>query len=217
MQKVLLGIDKFSTWVGKAFAWLILGLTFMMTWEILSRRFLDRPHAWTFDAQMQMYGVLFMTAGAYTLSKSGHVRGDVLYGFFSPRVQATIDLVLYVFFFIPGIIALAWAGWRYAGESWAIREKSTIMLEGPPIYTFKTFIPVAGFLMLLQGFAEIARCVICLRDGAWPSRIEDVEEVDVDKLKEMVHVKDQDLEKLDELVVKRERGGEAPPEKGGAA
>jgi TRAP-type mannitol/chloroaromatic compound transport system permease small subunit len=189
----------------------------MMTWEILSRRFLDRPHAWTFDAQMQMYGVLFMTAGAYTLSKSGHVRGDVLYGFFSPRVQATIDVVLYVFFFIPGIIALAWAGWRYAGESWAIREKSTIMLEGPPIYTFKTFIPVAGFLMLLQGFAEIARCVICLRDGAWPSRIEDVEEVDVDKLKEMVHVKDQDLEKLDELVVKRQHGGEAPPEKGGAA
>ncbi|HET8538683.1 MAG TPA: TRAP transporter small permease subunit [Anaeromyxobacter sp.] len=216
MQKVLLGIDKISTAVGKAFSWLIVGLTLMMTWEILSRRFLDRPHAWTFDAQMQMYGVLFMTAGAYTLAKSGHVRGDVLYGFFAPRVQATIDLVLYVFFFVPGIVALAWAGWRYAGESWSIRERSTIMLEGPPIYTFKAFIPVAGALMALQGFAEIARCVICLRTGAWPSRTEDVEEVDVDKLKEMVHVKDQDIEKLDELVVKQERGAEAPG-KGGAA
>src|SRR5512143_416215 len=215
MQKVLLGIDKVSTWVGKTFSWLIVGLTVMMTWEILSRRFLDRPHAWTFDAQIQMYGILFMTAGAYTLSKSGHVRGDVLYGFFRPRVQATIDLVLYVFFFIPGIVALAWAGWRYAGESWSIGERSTIMLEGPPIYTFKSFIPLAGGLMALQGFAEIARCVICLKTGAWPSRTEDVEEVDVDKLKQMVHVKDQDIEKLDALVVDRTRP--PAPRKGGAA
>jgi TRAP-type mannitol/chloroaromatic compound transport system permease small subunit len=205
MQKVLLGIDKVTTWVGQAFSWLIIALTAMMTWEILSRRFLDRPHAWTFDAQIQLYGILFMTAGAYTLAKSGHVRGDVLYGFFRPRVQATIDLVLYVAFFVPGIVALVWSGWLYAGESWAIRERSTIMLEGPPIYPFKAFIPVAGVLMAVQGFAEIVRCAICLRDGAWPSRTEDVVEVDVDKLKEMVHVKDEDLAKLDELVVEKQR------------
>jgi TRAP-type mannitol/chloroaromatic compound transport system permease small subunit len=215
MQKVLLGIDKISTWVGQAFSWLIVALTAMMTWEILSRRFLDRPHAWTFDAQIQLYGILFMTAGAYTLAKSGHVRGDVLYGFFSPRVQATIDLVLYVVFFVPGVIALAWAGWTYAGESWAIRERSTIMLEGPPIYPFKAFIPVAGALMILQGFAEIVRCVLCLKAGEWPSRTEDVEEVDVDKLKEMVHVKDEDIAKLDALVVEQERAEEK--EKGGGA
>ncbi len=215
MQKLLLGIDKVTTWVGQAFSWLIVALTAMMTWEILSRRFLDRPHAWTFDAQIQMYGILFMTAGAYTLAKSGHVRGDVLYGFFPPRVQATIDLVLYICFFIPGITALIWAGWRYAGESWFIRERSNIMLEGPPIYTFKTFIPIAGALMALQGFAEITRCVICLRAGEWPSRIRDVEEVDVDKLKKMVHVKDEDLAKLDEIVVEKER--EAEVEKGGGA
>jgi TRAP-type mannitol/chloroaromatic compound transport system permease small subunit len=176
-----------------------------MTWEILSRRFLDTPHAWTFDAQIQLYGILFMMAGAYTLSKSGHVRGDVLYGFFSPRVQATIDLVLYVVFFIPGIVAMVWAGWTYAGDSWAIRERSTIMTDGPPLYTFKSFIPIAGALMLVQGFAEIVRCVTCLRAGAWPSRTEDVEEVDVDKLKAMVHVKDEDIAKLDELVVQQEQ------------
>src|SRR5512133_2030335 len=103
MQKVLLGIDKISTWVGHAFSWFIVGLTGMMTWEILSRRFLDRPHAWTFDAQLQLYGIMFMTAGAYTLAKSGMVRGDVLYGFFRARVQATIDLILYVAFFLPGV------------------------------------------------------------------------------------------------------------------
>ena len=210
MQKVLLGIDKISTWVGKTFAWLIIGLTVMMTWEILSRRFLDRPHAWTFDAQIQMYGILFMTAGAYTLAKSGHVRGDVLYGFFSPRVQASIDLVLYVVFFVPGIVALAWAGWRYAGESWAIRERSTIMSEGPPLYWFKSVIPFAGALIGMQGLAEIARCVLCLRDGEWPSRTEDVEEVDVEKLKKMVHVKDEDLAKLDKLVVEQEQGAGHP-------
>jgi TRAP-type mannitol/chloroaromatic compound transport system permease small subunit len=179
-----------------------------MTWEILSRRFLDAPHAWTFDAQLQLYGVLFMTAGAYTLAKSGHVRGDVLYGFFRPRVQATIDLVLYIAFFIPGISAMVWAGWLFFGESYAIRERSSIMLEGPPIYTFKLFIPIAGTFMILQGLAEIARCVICLRTGEWPSRVVDVVEVDVEKLKEMVHVKDEDIAKVDALVVEQARRGE---------
>jgi TRAP-type mannitol/chloroaromatic compound transport system permease small subunit len=205
MQKVLLRIDKISTWFGQAFSWLIVALTAMMTWEILSRRFLDRPHAWTFDAQLQLYGVLFMTAGAYTLAKSGHVRGDVLYGFFRPRVQATIDLVLYLAFFVPGIVAMVWAGWLFFGESYAIRERSSIMLEGPPIYTFKLFIPIAGTFMFLQGLAEIARCVLCLRAGEWPSRTVDVVEVDVEKLKEMVHVKDEDIAQVDALVVQRDR------------
>jgi TRAP-type mannitol/chloroaromatic compound transport system permease small subunit len=211
MQKLLLGIDKVSTWVGHAFSWLIVALTALMTWEIFSRRFFDAPHAWVFDAQLQLYGILFMMAGPYTLSKSGHVRGDVLYGFFSDRVQASIDLVLYVAFFIPGIVALTYAGTIYAGESWAIRERSTIMLEGPPIYTFKLFIPIAGALMSLQGAAEIARCVICLKQGEWPSRTEDVEEVDVDKLKEMVHVKDEDIQALDKYVVEQVKRTEEKP------
>jgi TRAP-type mannitol/chloroaromatic compound transport system permease small subunit len=205
MQKTLLGIDKVSTFVGQAFSWLIVALTALMTWEIFSRRFFDSPHAWTFDGQIQLYGILFMTAGAYTLAKQGMVRGDVLYGFLSPRVQATIDLVLYVCFFLPGIVALTYAGWIYAGESWAIRERSTIMSEGPPLYWFKSVIPFGGALIGVQGLAEIVRCVLCLRDGEWPSRKEDVEEVDVDKLKEMVHVKDEDIDKLDRLVVEQQK------------
>jgi TRAP-type mannitol/chloroaromatic compound transport system permease small subunit len=203
MQKTLLFIDKTSTFVGHAFSWLIVGLTALMTWEIFSRRFFDAPHAWVFDGQIQMYGVLFMMSGAYTLSKSGHVRGDVLYGFFPPRVQAALDLTLYLLFFLPGTVALVWAGYIYAGESWAIGERSNIMSNGPPIYPFKTFIPLAGALLLVQGVAEIVRCVLCLKRGAWPSRTEDVEEVDVDKLKKMVHVKDKDIEALDEVVVTR--------------
>ncbi len=211
MQRVLLTIDKISTRLGQLFAWLIVALTALVTWEIVSRKFFDAPHAWTFDAQIQLYGVLFMMAGAYTLAKSGHVRGDVLYGFFPPRLQATIDLGLYLFFFVPGTVAMVYAGWIYAGESWAIHERSAIMAEGPPIYPFKTFIPIAGALILLQGLAEIARCVICLKTGAWPSRQEDVEEVDVEKLKEMVHVKDEDIAALDEYEVKKDRAGEGRP------
>ncbi len=202
MQKLLLFIDKVSTWVGQMFSWLIVCLTLLITWEVFSRYVLNHPHAWAFDVMIMLYGTLFMMAGAYTLSKNGHVRGDVLYGFFPPRLQAGLDLVLYICFFVPGVIALAYAGYIYAGESWAINEHSNITADGPPIYPFKTIIPIAGTMLLLQGIVEIVRCVVCLQQGEWPSREEDVEEVDVDKLKEMVHVKDEDIEKLDALVVK---------------
>ena len=201
MQKLLLFIDAVSTWVGQAFSWLIVSLTLLITWEVFSRYALDHPHAWAFDAMIMMYGTLFMMAGAYTLSKNGHVRGDVLYSFFEPRTQAGIDLVLYIIFFIPGVIALAWAGYVYAGESWAIREHSSITADGPPLYHFKSVIPLAGVMLLLQGFVEIVRCIVCLREGEWPSRVNDVEEVDVEKLKQMVHVKDEDIAGLDKYVV----------------
>jgi TRAP-type mannitol/chloroaromatic compound transport system permease small subunit len=190
MQKLLLFIDNVSTWVGQAFSWLIIGLTLLISWEVFSRYALDKPHAWAFDMMIILYGTLFMMAGAYTLAKNGHVRGDVLYGFFRPRTQATIDLVLYIVFFLPGVIALTYAGFFYAAESWAIRESSNITADGPPIYPFKTVIPLAGAILLAQGIVEIVRCIICLKQGAWPSRIEDVEEVDVDKLKAMVGAKD---------------------------
>ena len=200
MQKLLLTIDKISTFIGQAFSWLIVALTLMITWEVFSRYALDHPHAWAFDVMIIMYGTLFMMAGAYTLSKAGHVRGDVLYGFFEPRTQATIDLILYVLFFIPGVVALTYAGYFFATESWAMNEHSSITADGPPIYPFKTMLPLAGAFLLVQGFVEIIRCVICIQQGQWPSREEDVEEVDVDKLKEMVHVKDEDIAKLDQFV-----------------
>ena len=186
MQKALLFIDTVSTWVGHAFSWLIVGLTCMVTWEVFSRYVLGTPHAWVFDAMAMFYGALFMMAGAYTLSQNGHVRGDVLYRYFRPRTQAAIDLTLYVVFFLPGLIALTYAGYYYAAESWAIKEHSSMTPDGPPIYPFNTVIPVAGAFLLVQGLVEIARCVICLKTGAWPARAHDVQEVDVDALKEMV-------------------------------
>jgi len=204
MQKLLLFVDKISTRVGQAFSFLILALTMHVSWEVFSRYALDAPRAWAFDAMIMMYGTLFMMAGAYTLAQNSHVRGDVIYGFFTPRAQATLDLTLYIVFFIPGVTALVWAGYTYAAESWAINEHSNITSEGPPVYPFKTVIPVAGALILMQGIVEIIRCVICIKQGKWPSRQQDVQEVDVDKLKEMVHVKDEDIQKLDALVVRQE-------------
>lgn len=192
MQKLLLFIDKLSTFVGQAFSWLIVALTLLISWEVFSRYALDNPHAWAFDAMIMLYGTLFMMAGAYTLSKNGHVRGDVLYGFFRPRTQASLDLLLYIVFFVPGVIALTYAGYFYAAESWAINEHSNITADGPPVYPFKTVIPLAGGILLLQGIVEIVRCIVCIRQGYWPSREEDVEEVDVEKLKEMVHADDVD-------------------------
>ena len=201
MQKLLLAVDRISTFVGQLFSWLIVALTFMISWEVFSRYALDNPHPWAFDVMSMMYGSLFMMAGAYTLSKNGHVRGDVLYGFFPPRLQAGLDLTLYILFFIPGVFALAWAGYNYAADSWAINEHSNITANGPPVYPFKTIIPIAGALLLAQGLVEIVRCLVCLQQGRWPSRGEDVEEVDVEKLKEMVHVKDEDIARLDAFVV----------------
>ena len=200
MQNLLLFIDKVSTWIGQFFSWLIVALTLMISWEVFSRYFLDNPHAWAFDVMSMMYGSLFMMAGAYTLSKNGHVRGDVLYGFFPPRLQAWFDLILYFLFFIPGVFALAYAGYGFAADSWAINEHSNVTANGPPVYPFKTILPIAGAFLLAQGIVEIVRCIVCIQQGEWPKRGDDVDEVDVAKLKEMVNVKDEDIAKLDALL-----------------
>jgi len=199
MQQLLLAVDRLSTWLGQLFSWLIVILTTLITYEVFSRYVLNNPHDWNLNVQIMLYGTLFMMAGAYTLAKNGHVRGDVLYGFFEPRTQATFDLLLYILFFLPGIVALTWAGWNYANEALAIREQ-TFSATPLPLYPFKFVIPVAGGMLLLQGIVEIVRCIQCLRDGDWPSREQDVEEVDVEKLKEMVHVKDEDIAALDKYV-----------------
>ena len=196
MQNLLLFIDKVSTWIGQFFSWLIVALTLMISWEVFSRYVLDNPHAWAFDVMSMMYGSLFMMAGAYTLSKNGHVRGDVLYGFFPPRLQAWLDLALYILFFIPGVFALAWAGYGFAAESWAINEHSNVTANGPPVYPFKTILPIAGAFLLAQGLVEIVRCIVCIKQGEWPSRGADVDEVDVEKLKEMVNVTDEQIAQI---------------------
>jgi TRAP-type mannitol/chloroaromatic compound transport system permease small subunit len=172
-------VDRVSYWSGKAFAWLIVALTFVVSIEVFKRYILNHPTAWIFDFNNMLYGTLFMMCGAYTLAAAGHVRADFVYIYLRPRAQAALDLALYFLFFIPGILGLIYAGADYAALSWQIGEHSTVTAEGPPVYHFKTVIPVAGALVMLQGLAEIVRCVRCLQTGAWPARLEDVEEIDV--------------------------------------
>jgi TRAP-type mannitol/chloroaromatic compound transport system permease small subunit len=179
VQSFLIQIDRVSDWSGKIFAWLIGVLTLVVCVEVFKRYILNAPTAWIFDLDSMLYGTLFMMCGAYTLSQNGHVRGDFLYSSMKPRTQAGLDLALYIVFFIPGILALIYAGYKFAALSWRIDEHSNITANGPPVYQFKTVIPIAGALMMVQGVAEIVRCIVCLRTGEWPERLRDVEEIDV--------------------------------------
>ncbi len=179
VQRFLLFADHISTWAGKAAAWLIILLTAGVCIEVFKRYLLNAPTAWSFDADYMLYGTLFMMCGAYTLAQDAHVRGDFLYSSMRPRVQAGLDLALYIAFFLPGIAALSYAGWDFAHASWVIDEHVNDTANGPPVYHFKAIIPIAGTLVLIQGLAEIIRCVVCLKTGQWPERLKDAEEIDV--------------------------------------
>jgi TRAP-type mannitol/chloroaromatic compound transport system permease small subunit len=189
-NRVLLCIDSLSTSVGKSFAWLILVLTTAMTYEVFVRYALNAPTTWAFDFSYITYGALFLMAGAYTLSRNGHVRGDFLYRSWRPRTQASVDLVLYIIFFLPGVSALAYSGWGYAATSLRFREVSIFSPAGIPIFPLKCLIPVAGLLLLIQGVAEIIRCGICIRTGAWPQRLHDVEEMETVILHEQEYLRE---------------------------
>jgi TRAP-type mannitol/chloroaromatic compound transport system permease small subunit len=178
MQRLLILVDQISTWVGHAFAWCILILTFAVSYEVFSRYILLRPTTWAYDTAYILYGTLFMMAGAYALSRNAHVRGDFLYRTWPPRVQAGLDLVLYFLFFFPGMLALIYSGYGFAELSWRMNEHSSFTPGGPPIYPFKSLIPVAAAFLVLQGVAEVIRCIICLRTGKWPRRLHDVEELE---------------------------------------
>jgi TRAP-type mannitol/chloroaromatic compound transport system permease small subunit len=178
MNRLLYWIDSLSTWVGKAFAWLILILTLGISYEVFVRYALRAPTTWAFDFSYINYGALFLMAGAYTMARNGHVRGDVVYRLWRPRVQASFDLVLWILFFLPAVAAWIYSGWLYAERSIAYREVSIFSPAGVPVFPLKTLIPVAGVFLLLQGIAEIVRCFIAIRDNHWPPRLHDVEETE---------------------------------------
>ena len=205
MNQFLYFIDRLSAWTGKAFGWCILILTFATTYEVFVRYVLRAPTSWAFDISYIMYGTLFMMAGGYALSRNSHVRGDFVYRLWPPRIQAGIEFVLYFLFFFPGVLALIYAGAVYAAESWSylpfgpdgpIGEISINSPAGVPVFPLKTLLPVASFILLLQGIAETIRCVMCMRDGQWPTRLGDVEELEkvlLEKHKQELAQKERDL------------------------
>ena len=194
MNSTLFFIDNISAWFGKMFGWCIMVLTFATVYEVFMRYALNAPTDWAFDMSVQMYGALFMMAGAYTLSRNGHVRGDVIHRLLPIKARASIDLFLYIIFLLPGVFALIWYGWDYAADSWRYKEVSWSSPSRTQIYFFKTLIPLAGFLVLLQGIAEIMRCISCIRSGKWPPRLHDVEETEV-----MLANKEEQIEEAEKI------------------
>ena len=193
MLKFIEVADAISAWFGKAFAWCILIMALGVGYEVFVRYVLRSPTSWAFDLSYMIYGALFMMGGAYALARDSHVRADFLYRLWRPRTQARVELVLYFLFFFPGILALIVSGWKYAGRSWRYLEVSVMSPANVPIFQFKAVIVAAGILLLIQGIAQVLRCIVCMRTGAWPEHAEDVEE----------------LESV--LVMERERGVEPPP------
>ena len=177
-MKFVYAVEGLSLWVGRAFGWGILILTLSVSYEVFVRYVLNAPTVWAFDMMIQMYGALLLMCGAYALAQDTHVRADVVYRLFPVRVQATLDFVLYFLFFFPGILALVWFGYEIAADSWRYKEVSFNSPASIQIYFFKSLIPVSGGLLMLQGSAELVRCVIAMRTGVWPERLEDVKETE---------------------------------------
>lgn len=191
MTRFLHFVDRLSTWMGKAFAWCIVILTFSTCYEVFVRYVLNKPTTWAFDMSVQMYGALFMMAGAYALAQDAHVRGDVIYRLLSIRKQATLDLILYILFLAPAALAMVYYGYGFAADSWFYKEVSWSSPSRIQIYFFKSLIPIAGFLLLLQGIAEAIRCVICIQKGEWPKRMQDVQETET-----MLQHEEEDLQQM---------------------
>jgi len=184
MNRVIYGIDQLSKTIGHVFAWCIIILMLGTSWEVFVRYVMDDPTSWAFDFSYIMYGALFYMAGAYTLSRGGHVRADMFSRLWPIRVQAGVELFLYIVFFFPGVLSLIYSGWSYGHDSMRIHEMSINSPVGIPIWQIKMLIPVGGALMALQGVAEAMRCIICLRDGEYAPRLHDVEELEKQLLDE---------------------------------
>jgi TRAP-type mannitol/chloroaromatic compound transport system permease small subunit len=176
--------DRVSAWFGKTFGWLIMLMTFGVSYEVLVRYVFNAPTPWSLDVSFMMYGTIFMMGGAYTLSRGGHVRGDFLYRTWKPRTQALVDFILYILFFFPGILALVITGFKYSGRSWGYGEVSANSPAGIPIFQFKSIMVAAGLLLVIQGIAQLCRCILCMRQGYWLEAEEDVEETEALLLKE---------------------------------
>jgi TRAP-type mannitol/chloroaromatic compound transport system permease small subunit len=203
MTSFLHFIDSLSTWVGKAFGWLILILTLGISYEVFVRYLLRAPTTWAFDVSYITYGAMFLMAGAYTLSRNGHVRGDVLYRLWPVRWQASIDLVLFIVFFLPAVLAWIYAGWNFAKFSIQFREVSIFSPAGVPVFPLKALIPLTGVFLFIQGIAEIIRCVLAIRNGYWPQRLHDVEEIETAILREQQLMREREERERAEKARKR--------------
>jgi TRAP-type mannitol/chloroaromatic compound transport system permease small subunit len=178
------GIDSLNKSIGHAFSWCVLVLMASTCFEVFMRYVLNSPTVWAFDMSYMLYGALFMMSGAYALSRGSHVRGDFIYRRWTPRTQARLDLLLYILFFFPGVFAMVYTGWQYGYTSAVLLESSVNSPAGVPVWPLKLVIFVTGVTLALGGLAEVMRCIVCIREGKWPVREGDVEELEVILLQE---------------------------------
>jgi len=211
MESYIRFADKVSAWFGKVFAWCVVLMTLGIGYEVVVRYFFRAPTPWAFDLGYMMYGTMFMMAGAYTLSREGHVRGDFVYRLWSPRTQARVEFVLYFLFFFPGVLALIFSGWKYASRSWSYLEVSSNSPAGIPIYQFKTVIVAAGILLFIQGIAQAMRCIIAMRNNEWPQPESDVEELEAVLQKQGSGALEHSAEAIDVVLpANNQNGGDRP-------
>jgi TRAP-type mannitol/chloroaromatic compound transport system permease small subunit len=203
LEQALHIVDGLSAAIGKTYAWSIVILTFTTSYEVFARYVFLAPTEWAFDASYMLYGTLFMMAGAYALSRNAHVRGDFIYRAWSPRRQASLDFVLYFLFYFPGMIAFVYAGLGFAELSRRMNEHSSASPNGPIVWPFKWLIVIVGILMVIQGIVEVFRCLICIRNGEWPQRLHDVEELEKVILEEAEKKKEAPITRNEEAGLRR--------------
>lgn len=178
IHSIIHSIESLNIWIGRAFGWCILILTLSVSYEVFVRYALNSPTVWAFDMMVQMYGALFLMAGPYALAQDAHVRADVIYRLLPVRWQARMDFILYILFFFPGILALFWFGAEIASDSWRYHEVSWNSPARIQIYFFKTLIPLAGGLLIIQGVSECMRCFLAMKTNEWLPRMEDARETE---------------------------------------
>jgi TRAP-type mannitol/chloroaromatic compound transport system permease small subunit len=213
-REFMFATDRLSTWTGKLFAMSIIILTVVVCYEVFMRYVMRAPTRWAYDAGYMLYGAGFFMAGAYALAQNAHVRADVIYRFWRPRVQASIDLVLFLIFYFPAAFFFIYSGWFFAERSWVMREFSSASPFNIPVYHFKTLIPIAGVFLFLQGLAELTRCGLCLRDGRWPPRLADVEEIEKQALEGHVPISVAGTVPIDQAHELGLEVGDEPPREG---
>lgn len=168
MLKVIRLIDKYiGDLSGKVFFVLIFPMVGGLTYEVVSRYAFNAPTIWAYDTTFMLYGSHFMLGATYCLYKGGHIRTDLIYNALSVRAQGRIDAFCYFFLFFPGMIYFLAAGWVEAMHSWEIHEKSFATAWYPPLYPFKTVIPFAAVLLILQGTSEFLKSVHAALYGEW--------------------------------------------------
>lgn len=155
-------IDRFSKRQAAVVCWLIFALIFTLTFEITARYFFGSPTLWAYDFTYIFYGCFFMLGAAYTLLVDQHVRIEFIHSAMPPRARTIVEIIGYLIFFFPAIGALLYFGIDFAWESWVVDEHAKQSIWAPPIYPFKTVLPVAAFLLFLQGMAKFIRCVASL-------------------------------------------------------